>query len=60
MTAAEELNAVCFAACLGEQVRASLCTVSVKIGAGFIAFKLLSLELVTIFLSNALTRYWWK
>lgn len=46
MTATEELNAVCFAAWPGKQVQASLCLVRAKIGAGFIAFQLLFLELV--------------
>lgn len=61
MAATEELNALFFAACLGKQVRASLCLVRAKIGAGFIAFQLLFLELIVIiFLSNILERYWWK
>jgi len=49
---------VCVAACLGEQVQASLHPMSAKIGTGFIAFKLLSLELiVTISLSDILVRF---
>lgn len=57
MTATQELNAVVFAACLGEQAQALLGPVSAKIGAGLIAFNLLSLE-ITIFLSNILVRCW--
>lgn len=57
MTATQEFNALCFTACPSEQV--SLGPVSAKIGAGFIAFNLLSLE-ITVFLSNVLVRCWWN
>lgn len=59
MTATQELNAVCFAACPSEQVQALLHPLSAKIGAGFTAFNLPSLE-ITVFLSHILVGWWWN
>lgn len=59
MTATQDLNAVFFAACLSEQAQASLGPISAKAGTGFIAFHLLSLEII-IFLSDILVRCWWS